>query len=76
MWENEQKNNIKQYIDWNDQYWALKKVFLEPKLKSFQYLLMNKRITTKKERLRYNMIDLNQCHISKHPEDFDHMFLE
>ena len=48
-WEQEQKNNIKQYINWDNQYKALKKLYLEPKLKSFQYLVMNRRITTKKE---------------------------
>ena len=76
VWENEQKNNIKQYINWVDQYSAFQKVFVEPRLKSFQYLLMNKRITTKKERMRYKLIDKNECHFCKKEEDFDHMFLE
>ena len=32
-WENEQKNNINQYIEWKEQYETLKKLYIEPKLK-------------------------------------------
>ena len=76
-WEQEQKNNIKQYINWDNQYKALKKLYLEPKLKSFQYLVMNiRRITTKKERLRYKLIQQNKCYVCKQAEDYDRLFLE
>ena len=75
-WENEQKNNINQYIEWKEQYEALKKVYVEPKLKTFQYLIMNRRIITKKERYRYKLTEDKLCHMCKQEEDYDHIFLE
>ena len=75
-WSKEKQNNISQYIEWKKQYKELKKLYIEPKLKSFQYLIMNKRITTKKERVRYGITDESRCQMCKQEETFEHIFLE
>ena len=75
-WECEEVNNKSNNISWDEQFTSLKKLYIEPRMKSFHYLLINKRITTKKDRCRFKIVDDPFCHLCKLEESFDHLFLE